>query len=78
MNIKKEISEAIIPCIMLSIPLMIGILIAFVFEQVVKRLPGYPWIELNWLLILGLCAAFVVGIAFGIWIDDDREYPAEW
>lgn len=33
---------------------------------------------MNWLLIIELAAAFLAGIVVGIWIDDDREYPAEW
>lgn len=71
-KIKKEISEAIIPCFMLSLPIMLGVVFACIFELFIKTM------SINWVIILGLAAMFFVGIVIGIWIDNDREYPAEW
>jgi protein-S-isoprenylcysteine O-methyltransferase Ste14 len=71
-KILKGVKEAIIPCLMLAWPVILGVLFAFGFEIFFKRLP------INWVLVLGLCAAFCVGIVIGIWIDNDIESPAEW
>lgn len=33
---------------------------------------------MNWVLIIELAAAFCVGVAVGIWIDNCTESEGEW